>query len=67
MSKYKKDHYTTIKMRRELGDLLDQWAEKHHEKLAPMGLDSRSGAVQYILYSILKSEGFVEEIPVGNV
>lgn len=54
------DRYTTIKIRKETGELLDKWIEAHPE-LKLYGLDSRSGAFQFIVTRLLIQEGFIDE------
>lgn len=54
------DRYTTIKIRKELGELLDEWIEMHPE-LKLYGLDSRSGAIQFIVTRLVIQEGLIEE------
>ena len=60
MSDLKK--YTTYKVRRELGDLVDQLIEKYIDKLGVLGMDSRSGFITYLLLELVKHEGLIDEV-----
>ena len=60
MSDLKK--YTTYKVRKELGDLVDQLIEKYIDKLGVLGMDSRSGFITYLLLELAKYHGLIDEI-----
>ena len=54
--------YTTFKVRRELGDIVDLLIEKYIDRLGVLGMDSRSGFVSYVFLELAKHEGLIDEI-----
>lgn len=53
--------YTTYKVRRELGDIIDTLIHgKYRERLALLGMDNRSGFVTYIFLELAKHEGLID-------
>ena len=54
--------YTTFKVRKELGDLVDQLIVKYRDKLGVLGMDNRSGFITFLCLELAKHEGLLESV-----
>jgi len=54
--------YTTYKVRKELGDLVDLLIVIYQDKLGVYGMDTRSGFVTYLLLELAKYHDLVDEV-----
>ena len=54
--------YTTFKVRRELGDIVDLLIDKYGDKLGVLGMDTRSGFITYLCLELAKHEGLLDSV-----
>jgi len=59
------DRYTTWKVPKRWGEIIETWRERHREALTLRGMDNNSGAVLYILSKVMEAEGIIDPLDVS--